>query len=51
MEESIRYLNLLKSQKKNNASINISNVINLCERKKKYKTETLICAFEYLALS
>ena len=48
MEESIRYLNLLKSPKRN-ASINLNNGINLCE-KKKCKTETLSSAFEYLEL-
>ena len=40
MEESIRYLNLLKSQKKN-ASINISNVVNLRERKESTKLKHL----------
>ena len=50
VEKSIRYLNLLESQKRNNTSINISNVINFGERKK-VQTETLIRAFEYLTLS
>ena len=50
VEKSIRYLNLLESQKRNNTSINISNVINFGDRKK-VQTETLIRAFEYLTLS
>ena len=49
MEESIRYLNLLKSQKRN-VSINLRNGINLC-KKKRCKTETLISAFDYHELS
>ena len=38
------------SRKRNNASAHLRNGINLCGRKK-YKTETLIRAFEYFALS